>query len=274
MSALKGTAVPVPAMLAYCDDIELSDAEFYCMEWVEGIALREQSDCAQMTEAQCSQATESLVDAQVAFHQVDLEAIGLADMAQHDGYLQRQLKRWKKQVDSISDQGSDRAVPLFDALHERLSKAIPEAKYPPGLAHGDYRFDNCILDQNYQVAAVLDWELCTIGDPVADFIWSLNYWAEPGEDLTWLLSPPTRHPAFVGRDAVIKLYCEKSGVKLDSLAWYHAFSWWKQACIVEGVYARLRQGAGGGMKVEALDAIGLRIEHYLVRSDEILSSIS
>lgn len=270
MGALKDTAVPVPVMLAYCDDGELSNGEFYCMELVDGIALREQSDCEAMTVEQSARATESLIDAQVAFHQIDLEAIGLADLAQHDGYLQRQLKRWKKQVAV----GSDRDVPLFDSLHERLTTSIPDAKYPPGLAHGDYRFDNCILDKDFRVSAVLDWELCTIGDPIADFVWSLNYWAEPEESLTWLLSPPTRHPAFCDRQRLIDLYCEKSGFELENLPWYHAFSWWKQACIVEGVYGRLRQGAGGGMKVEALDAIGARIEQYLVHSDEILGAIS
>jgi aminoglycoside phosphotransferase (APT) family kinase protein len=274
MSALKNTAVPVPAMLAYCSEVDLSNGEFYCMELVDGLALREQIDCEGMTAEQCAVATESLVDAQVAFHQIDLAAVGLSDMAKHDGYLERQLKRWNQQIVSLGDQGGDqnagRDLRLFAELHARLSASVPESQQPPGLAHGDYRFDNCILNPDYTVAAVLDWELCTIGDPIADFVWSLNYWAEPGEELTWLLSPPTRYPAFVGRQAVIDQYCEKSGIELGHLDWYHAFSWWKQACIVEGVLARLRQGGGGGMKVEALDAIGTRIEKYLVHSDELL----
>jgi aminoglycoside phosphotransferase (APT) family kinase protein len=199
-----------------------------------------------------------------------LPDIGLADLARHGGYLQRQLARWKKQVASAAA----RELPLFDDLHARLAETIPLASQPPGLAHGDYRFDNCILDRDFRVAAVLDWELCTIGDPLADFAWSLNYWAEPGEELAWLLSPPTRHPAFPRRREVADLYSQLAGVTLDNMDWYQAFSWWKQAAIVEGVYARLLQGASGGMKVHSPEAVGQRVLDYLVRSDEVFRRIS
>ena len=124
------------------------------------------------------------------------------------------------------------------------------------------------------MCAVLDWELCTIGDPLADFIWSLNYWANPGEELTWLLSPPTWHAAFPRRETVAELYSERSGVSLDHMAWYTAFSWWKQAAIVEGVYARLQQGASGGMQVQSLAAVGQRVVDYLAYSEEVFRSIS
>lgn len=267
IGGLQGSAVPVPQLYAWCDDAAVTGSEFYCMELVEGLALREQADCAAMTAADCWQAMESLVAAQVAFHQIDLEAVGLADLAQHDGYLQRQLKRWKRQVEVASQ----REQPLFEELHATLAASAPASELRPGLAHGDYRFDNCILDPDYRVAAVLDWELCTIGDPRADFIWSLNYWAEPGESLTWLLSPPTQHPEFVGRQQVLDCYCEMSGVSMTHMQWYNAFSWWKQACIVEGVLARLQQGASGGMKVQSVDAIRDRIDAYLRHARELLA---
>lgn len=266
MHALRDSAVPVPRMLAWCPDAGITGAEFYCMEWVRGLALREQADCVNMSVADCERATGSLVDAQLAFHQIDLAAVGLTGLAQHEGYVQRQLKRWKKQVEGAST----RELPLFEELHVALSETVPVSAQAPGLAHGDYRFDNCILGADYRVCAVLDWELCTIGDPLADFVWSLNYWAEPGEELCWLLSPPTCHPNFPSRARVTDLYAERSGIDVgEHLDWYTAFSWWKQAAIVEGVYARLRQGAGGGMKVQSLDAVGTRVLDYLKHADEV-----
>ena len=265
MNALKNTAVPVPEMLAYCDDDRVTGAHFYCMEMVPGICLADLASVGDMTKAQCDTATESLVDAQVAFHTVDLEAIGLNDFARHDGYVERQLKRWIKQIDA----GKTRDVPLFNRLHDNLIRSIP-IEQKPGLAHGDYRFDNCLLNGNFQVAAVLDWELCTIGDPAADFVWSLNYWSEPGESLTWLLSPPTQHPNFCDRAQVAKLYSERSGISLDDMDWYTAFSWWKQAAIVEGVYNRLKKGATGGLKVDSIEAVADRVDQYLAKAESLI----
>ena len=146
---------------------------------------------------------------------------------------------------------------------------MPAQAVPPGLVHGDYRFDNVVLNDAGQVIAVLDWELCTIGDPLADFVWSLGYWAEPGEPLSWLQDPPTRHPAFPSRERVLALYSELSGTSLEHFAWYRVFSWWKQACIVEGVYNRLQQGARGGMAVESLEQIATRVETYLETADAL-----
>lgn len=266
MSALSNSSVPVPAMLAYCDDATVNEADFYCMEMVDGLILRNQAAVRGMSAEDCLRAMESLIDAQVAFHQIDLEAVGLADLARHDGYLERQLARWKKQVETAKS----RDVPLVDSLHETLSRNIPAATVRPGLAHGDYRFDNTILNADYRIAAVLDWELCTIGDPIADFVWSLNYWAEPDDRLFWLQDPPTRNPLFPSRDFVMAYYQERSGYTLSDLNWYTAFSWWKQACIVEGVYNRLRQGTSGGMKMEAIDLVGQRVIGYLNHAQSLL----
>lgn len=266
MKALEKSAVPVPGMLAFCDDESVSGAHFYCMEMVDGLILRDRAASQSMTRQDCLRATESLIDAQVAFHQIDLDGVGLADLSRHDGYLERQLARWKKQVEVAKS----RDVPLIQSLHETLSKSTPPAKLRPGLAHGDYRFDNTILSGDYQVSAVLDWELCTIGDPIADFVWSLNYWAEPDDELFWLQDPPTRNPLFPMRNEVIALYQERSGCAVNDLGWYMAFSWWKQACIVEGVYNRMRQGAAGGMKVESLDLVGERVTGYLKYAQSLL----
>lgn len=266
MTALGKSKLPVPEMLALCDDESVNGARFYCMEMVDGLILRDRAASEGMTRQDCLRATESLIDAQIAFHQVNLEAVGLADLSRHDGYLERQLARWKKQVEVAKT----RDLPLIESLHETLSKSIPAARVRPGLAHGDYRFDNTILNNDYQVSAVLDWELCTIGDPVADFVWSLNYWAEPNDSLFWSQDPPTRNPLFPLRNNVIELYQERSGYAVNDLGWYMAFSWWKQACIVEGVYNRMRHGAVGGMKVESVDLVGERVVGYLKYAQVLL----
>lgn len=265
LRALAGSAVPVPEVLASCEDSELIGAGFYCMQHVEGRILRDQASCRELDAPWCARATRSLVEVQVALHQLDVDALGLGDLARRDAYLERQLKRWHGQVEA----GRTRDLPLLDRLHAELLSSVPEQLAPPGLVHGDYRFDNVVLDAAGQVIAVLDWELCTIGDPVADFVWSLAYWAQPGEVLSWLQSPPTRHPAFPDREQVLALYRERSGYPLQNLQWYQVFSWWKQACIVEGVYSRLQQGARGGMAVESLEQIAARVEAYLETADAL-----
>lgn len=244
MSALDGTAVPVPACVAYCSDPEVNGAPFYVMGFVEGRILRDRASAADMDASQCDVATDSLIDVQVALHTLDVDSIGLGDLAKRDDYVGRQLTRWRTQV----ERADVREVPIIADLHERLVAAKPAEKAPPALAHGDYRFDNTVLGADLRIAAVLDWELCTIGNPIADFAWSLQYWADPGDELSFLSDPPTLHPAFVRRDEVIRRYATRSGFDLSDLPYYTVFSWWKQACIVEGVYARRLAGATGGAR--------------------------
>jgi aminoglycoside phosphotransferase (APT) family kinase protein len=242
MAALASTPVPVPECVAYCDDNEVNGAPFYVMGFVEGRILRDRASAVDLTVEQAETATDSLIEVQIAFHTVDLDAIGLGTLAKRDDYVGRQLTRWRTQV----ERAGVREVPLIDELHDRLVAAKPPETAPPGLAHGDYRFDNTVLGDDDRIAAVLDWELCTIGNPVADFAWSLQYWADPGDAMSFLADPPTLEPVFVRRDEVARRYGERSGLDLSALPYYTVFSWWKQACIVEGVYARRLAGATGG----------------------------
>ena len=260
MDALhRHTDIPVPATLAYCRDGEVTGAEFYVMDFVDGQILRDQKSSEALTEQEAMLATESLIDVQVAFHTLDIDAVGLGDLGKREDYLQRQLKRWRKQAEAVKT----RDLPMLVQLHEQLESAAPGSARPAGLAHGDYRFDNCVLGRDGRVAAVLDWELCTLGDPVVDFCWSLQYWAEPDEKLTFLQSPPTWNPVFPDRAYVARLYEEKSGYRLDDMHYYFAFGWWKMACIVEGVYARLKKGAAGGMKTAPVEQVGAMVDAYL-----------
>ena len=122
----------------------------------------------------------------------------------------------------------------------------PTEQVPPGLAHGDYRFDNVVLDEQFSVAAVLDWELCTIGDPIADFAWSLEYWANENDPVSFLRDPPTAADIFVTREEVVDRYRSRCGFEVGDLSYYRVFSWWKQACIAEGALARQIEAARRG----------------------------
>lgn len=242
MSALAPSPVAVPACAAFCQDPEVTGAPFYVMDFVDGHVLRDLASTRTMTREEADTATDSLIDTQIALHTLDLEAYGLADLARHGDYVGRQLTRWRRQIEA----GQMRDAPLFFDLHERLVARKPTEHVPPGLAHGDYRFDNVVLDEQFSVAAVLDWELCTIGDPIADFAWSLEYWANADDPVSFLRDPPTASDIFVTRDVVVDRYRSRCGFEVGDLSYYRVFSWWKQACIAEGALARQIDAARRG----------------------------
>ena len=255
------SGVPVPRCLVFCDDKDLLGAEFYVMQFVEGRILRNSADARDMDKERCNNAMHSLVDVQVAMHKLDIDAAGLSDLSYHrTNYIARQLKRWQKQVSA----STDRSLPLLTEIASTLELNNPGDQAEPGLVHGDYRFDNTVLADDDRICAVLDWELCAIGDPVADFFWSLLYWGKSGDSVVFIEDSPTAHPAFAKREAVIAAYSEKSDFDLSKKNYFFAFGYWKMACIVEGVYARLRKGAGGGMKITAdLSSLGDTVQCYL-----------
>lgn len=259
LKALAGSAVPVPEIFGHCDDDGVIGAPFYVMNFVDGLILRGREEAAKLDRDACRRATESLIDVHVALHAIDVDEIGLGTLAKREGYVLRQLTRWRKQA----ERSKTRDVPLLEQLHETLVSRIPPERGPTALVHGDYRFDNTVLGTNRNVIAVLDWELCTLGDPVADFCWSLLYWADPGDPYFFLNSPPTLHAAFDRRDDIAQLYAQRSGRDLDALPFFTTFGFWKMACIVEGVYARLQAGSGGGMATENVAAVADRVDQLL-----------
>ncbi len=271
MAALGPVAnVPVPETVAFCDDHSVNGADFYVMSFVEGRILRDRHSASDMTTEQADIATQSLLDVQIALHTLDLDEVGLGDLGRRDDYVGRQLKRWRRQVEAAGV----REVPLLIELHERLSAAKPAETAPPALAHGDYRFDNTVLDDQWRIAAVLDWELCTTGNPIADFAWSLQYWADPGDDMSFLSDPPTVLDCFVRRQEVADRYAAQSGFDLSDLAYYTVFSWWKQACIVEGAYARRLQGMSGGMATTGdVHDIGRRVDAMLAHAADLATGV-
>jgi aminoglycoside phosphotransferase (APT) family kinase protein len=240
MSALAATGVPVPPTLGLCEDESVNGAPFYVMEFVEGPILRSRTDSEQFDSATRREIGERVVDTLVAIHSVDPDAVGLGDLGRKEDYVARQLRRWHGQW----EQSKTRELPLVDDLHARLSARIPD-QGPATIVHGDYRLDNMILLPQGEVAAVLDWELCTLGDPLADVGLLLVYWSEPGDELMPLLDPPTTADGFPTRAELRDRYAERSGRDLAQVDFYVALGLWKLAIILEGVFARYRAGAYG-----------------------------
>jgi aminoglycoside phosphotransferase (APT) family kinase protein len=245
IAALGPTPVPVPPALGYCGDESVNGQPFYVMGFVDGHVLRDATAAAQVLDrAGRRRAGLALADVLVEIHAVDPDAVNLGDLGRREGYIERQLRRWHEQF-TQSQALTRRAVPAVEEVHTRLGQRVPP-QGPPAIVHGDYRLDNAILGDDGQVLAVLDWEICTLGDPLAD-VGLLNvYWSEEGEDDLLLVEPPTHLPGFPSREEMMGRYAAGSGRDLGQLDFYVAFGYWKLACILEGVYARYLAGAGGG----------------------------
>ncbi len=242
ISGLHGTDVPVPEPIAFTDDESITGAPFYVMQFVPGPVLRDEAAAERFgADADRRRAAEHVVDTLVALHAVDPAAVGLGELGRHDGYAVRQLKRWKGQW----DESKTREVEAMERTHALLSDRVP-AQPGVGFVHGDYRLDNVILTREGDVAAVLDWELCTLGDPLADLGLLCVYWAESGDDVVALGSAPTAVSGFPTRAEVVARYAEGSGRDVSQLDFFVALGYWKLAAILEGVYARYTTGAYGG----------------------------
>jgi aminoglycoside phosphotransferase (APT) family kinase protein len=211
------------------------------MEFVEGPVLRGLAEAESFTEEGQRRAIgERVADTLAAIHAIDPDAAGLGDLGRKEDYVARQLRRWQGQW----EKSKTRELPLVDSLHDRLAARIPR-QGPATIVHGDYRLDNMILTSDCEVAAVVDWELCTLGDPLADVGMLLVYWSEEGDDFMPLFAPATIAPGFPSRDDVRERYAEKSGRDLSQIDFFIALGYWKLAIILEGVYARYASGQYG-----------------------------
>jgi aminoglycoside phosphotransferase (APT) family kinase protein len=241
VSALAATEVPVAPIAGFCEDESVNEAPFYVMEFVEGPILRSQTEAEEnFDEAERGEIGNRVADTLVDIHGVDVDAAGLGDLGKREDYVARQLHRWQKQWEG----SKTRELPVVDEVHDRLVARIPE-QGPATIVHGDYRLDNMILDDSGEVAAVVDWELCTLGDPLADVGMLFVYWAQPGDQLTALMQPPTLAAGFPTRDELMQRYAERSGRDLSELDFYVALARWKLAIILEGVYSRYSAGGYG-----------------------------
>jgi len=241
IAALAPTDVPVAPAIALCEDESVNGAPFYVMDFVDGPILRTRAEAEEDFDATERTAIgERVVDTLVAIHAVDPEAVGLGDLGRKEHYVARQLRRWHGQW----EKSKTRELAVVDDVHRRLSERIPD-QGPATIVHGDYRLDNLILSDAGQIAAVVDWELCTLGDPLADVGMLLVYWSEPGDELMPLFDPPTTASGFPKREDVRRRYAELSGRDLAEIDYYVALACWKLAIILEGVFARYAAGQYG-----------------------------
>ena len=244
--AAVGTAgIPVPPALGLCTDTDVNGAPFYVMGFVDGVVLDSVEKAAQLPPGLRRQASEHLIDVLADLHAVDIDAVGLGDFAKREGYVERQVKRWSTQW----DKSKTRELPAIDEVAAALSARIPEQQ-GVAIAHGDFRFGNCLTDVHHgRIAAVLDWELCTLGDPLADVGYLGVYWHD-GAAGNYRSNDPTPAGGFPPYRELLDRYAARTGRDLSQIDYYVAFSCWRLAVISEGVYARYLHGAMGDQLVD------------------------
>jgi aminoglycoside phosphotransferase (APT) family kinase protein len=248
ISALADTAVPVPHAELLCEDPEVLGAPFYLMEEVAGAALRERGQCLWMTPDQATTLSHRLVDVLADLHSVDPASVGLADFGRPDGFLKRQVSRWGKQLDA----SRSRDLPGIDDLRDRLADRVPDSARAT-IIHGDYRLDNVLVTQDpLAISAVLDWEMATLGDPLADLGLLHVYWHGLGVDNDPITGSVSTLPGFATATELVQRYAQRTGADVSRLGWYVAFGYFKLAVIVEGIHYRFTTGKTVGAGFEKL----------------------
>jgi aminoglycoside phosphotransferase (APT) family kinase protein len=264
VSALGSTEVPVAPVVGLCEDESVNEAPFYVMEFVEGPILRGLAEAENFPDEGDRRAIgERVADTLVAIHAVDPDAVGLGDLGRKEDYVARQLHRWQGQW----EKSKTRELEPIDRVHEALAARIPE-QGPATIVHGDYRLDNMILTDTGEVAAVVDWELSTLGDPLADVGLLTVYWPERGEDSLALGMPANLAPGFPTRGELTSRYAERSGRDLSELDFFVALGYWKLAIILEGVYARYTAG-GYGKVNESVEAFARLVERLAEEAERV-----
>ena len=260
ISAVGSTGVPVPPTLGLCTDETVNGAPFYVMGFVDGVVLDHPDKGAALSAESKRQIAHDLIDVLADLHAVDVDAVGLGDLARRDGYVERQVKRWTRQwADSRT-----RDLPAIDDVAALLAASIPEQQGTV-IAHGDYRLGNCLTDlERGRIAAVLDWELCTLGDPLADLGYLGVYWASPDGDGR-RPNDPTGAGGFPSYGELVSRYAERTGRDVSRIDYYVAFSAFRLAVISEGVYARYVNGAmGDAIDPELLESFRSAVEDLAV----------
>ena len=241
IEALHPVGVPVAEPIGYCDDPDVCDRHFYVMGKVGGEALyTAQQTAPRLDEEARGKVGESFMAVLAHLHSIVPADVGLDDLGRHDGYVARQIKTWYGSW-TASAEAADYDDPRLHALHEHLVAHLPE-QGPARVVHGDYGVHNVMVDGSGRVAAVLDWEIGTLGDPLADFAYALNAWSEPEDSELARATAPTALPGFASRDDLVGYYADRTGADLSNLGYYRSFNSFKTACIIHGVYARYKLG--------------------------------
>lgn len=248
ISALGPTPVPVPGVRLLCTDESVLGAPFYVMDFVDGVPYRRAEELAPLGPERTGRVVAALIDTLVDLHAVDHAAVGLADFGRPDGFLHRQLHRWRKQLDA----SRSRDIPGIDSLHERLTACVPVSP-EPAIVHGDYRLDNVLVGRDDTITAVLDWEMSTLGDPLTDLALLLVY-GERRELHPGPVGDVSAAPGYPGTEEIATRYARRSGRDLSALNWYLAFAFFKLAVILEGIHYRFGQGQTVGAGFESVGA--------------------
>lgn len=245
ISAVGKTGVPVPPTLGLCTDEAVNGAPFYVMSFVEGVVLDSPEKSHLLPENLRMTASEDLVDVLADLHAVDVDAVGLGDLAKRDGYVERQVKRWSTQWAN----SKTRELPAIEEVAQLLAANIP-VQQGVAIAHGDFRFGNVLTSVTTgKITAVLDWELCTLGDPLADLGYIGIYWTDPGEPVM-RFNDPSGLPGYATYDHLVERYAKRTGFDVSNIGYYKAFASFRLAVISEGVYARYLHGAMGDQSVD------------------------
>lgn len=271
LAALADTDVPVPRPLALCEDAGITGAPFYLMERAYGIvAAEEMPDGWATTPTERQVMADALVETLARLHAIDPAGVGLADFGRPEGFLARQVRRWGEQW----DRSKTADVAVVERVRERLAATVPDSP-PAAIVHGDFRLGNLMFAQDDpgRVVAVFDWEMSTVGDPLADLAWTLATWVRPGDPPGWIagIAPalPTLAPGFPSREELVAAYAERVHVPVKHVDWYTAFGLYKLAVIREGIYARFLNGQTVG---EGFEAYGGSAEALCEVAAELLGS--
>jgi aminoglycoside phosphotransferase (APT) family kinase protein len=251
VSALSVSGVPpVPTPVLACSDLGVLGAPFTLVQWVDGVVLRDPLVTATIEPAAAVRLVDRLVDGLADLHSVDVEAVGLASFGRPVGYLARQVSRWRRQWDVVATRPSDQV----DRLHQALADVVP-AQSPPGIVHGDYRLDNVLFDADLtEILAVIDWEMATVGDPLADVGLMLVYWSALADEVLPHGNPALGFDPRIEADYLAGRYAERSGRDLANLSFYRALGCFKLAVIAEGIHGRYLDGYTVGSGFETVGA--------------------
>jgi aminoglycoside phosphotransferase (APT) family kinase protein len=240
ISALAGTDVPVAHTFGLCTDIEVNGAPFYVMEYVEGMVPHDSEVARDLPVQERHGIGLHVIDILSRLHKINPDEVGLGDLGRKEAYLARQLKRWTKQWEA----SKTHEVPEMEETNRILAERMPD-QVGATIVHGDYRLGNMMVKDG-QIQAILDWELCTLGDPLADFGYLLNAWMNADEVEQ---GPGDQAPISIGgfpsRDELCDVYSNNTGRDLTNINYYRAFSHWRLAAIGQGVYKRYLVGAMG-----------------------------
>jgi len=265
LSKLYAAFALAPRAFALCTDHDILGADFVVMERRNGIVIRNSLPPALVGDAAaCKRLSENFIDAVAALHSVDYEAAGLADLGKPEGYLQRQLSGWIERWHAAATPDQTDATTVL----ERLQRDVPVSG-APAIVHNDVKLDNAIVDANdpTRLVAFLDWDMCTIGDPLADLGNVLTLWREPGDPGPSSQSEmPSDGPGFLSRAEMVERYAHATGRDCSRSRWYHVFNLFRYAVIAQQIYARYVRGQTQDARFKGM---GAWVTSLIVRGDAL-----